>query len=230
MTTAIILAAGRGTRMKTSVPKQFLDLGGEPMFMKSLRVFEESDVIDEIFLVTSEEYVEYCRQVIAKAGKFRKVRDVIIGGERRSDSVYNALLACEGTDYVMIHDGARPYVTEAILERTDRAVRVYSAAAVGVPSKDTVKIADNDGFAASTPDRSRVWLIQTPQAFSYKLIREANDLLRAEGRMDSVTDDAMIVEASGLARVKLVEGAYSNIKITTEEDMPKRHFSDKFHI
>lgn len=222
MTTAIIVAAGRGTRIGGSTPKQFLEVGGEPMVMKTMRVFEESDVIDEILLVTSAEYMDYCRQKIVKGGKFHKVRDIIEGGAQRYDSVYNALLACEGSDYVMIHDAARPYVTDDILERTDRAVRVYSAVAVGVPSKDTVKIADENGFAMETPDRSRVWLIQTPQAFSYELIRKANDMLRAEGRMEGITDDAGIVEASGLAKVRLVEGAYTNIKITTAEDLPKK--------
>ena len=95
----------------------------------------------------------------------------------------------------------------------------YQAAAVGMPSKDTVKIADAEGFAAETPPRAKVWLIQTPQAFSYPLIVEANRRLMAEGRMSGVTDDAMIVEASGLQKVKLVEGSYGNVKLTTPEDL-----------
>lgn len=219
MTTAIILAAGQGRRMGGPTPKQFLAIDGIPIIAKTLRVFEESPLIDEILLVTSPAYMEYCRRDIVAAFGFQKVRDLIPGGRERYDSVWNALLACEGTDYVMIHDGARPFVTEEILQRTDAAMRTWKAAAAGVLTKDTVKLADEEGFAASTPDRRRVWLIQTPQAFSYPLIRRANELLRSENRMEGITDDAMIVEASGLARVFLVEGSYSNIKITTPEDL-----------
>lgn len=224
MTTAIILAAGQGTRMGGKTPKQFMELDGEPMITKTLRVFEDSDFIDDILLVAAAEYIGYCRDHIVKSGKFRKVREVVEGGATRCDSVYNALLFCSQsvpqTDYVMIHDGARPFVTDAILERADRAVRVYSAAAVGVPSKDTVKIADEQGYVTYTPDRSRIWIIQTPQAFAFPLILKAHQKLREEGRLEGVTDDAMMVEAAGLARVKLVEGSYGNIKITTPEDLP----------
>lgn len=219
MTTAIVLAAGRGTRMGTDIPKQFLEIGGVPMIAASLKVFEASDVIDEILLVTSRDYMDYCREEIVEKYGFRKVRAVIEGGAERYDSVWNALLACPETDYVFIHDGARPYVTEEILLRAFEAVKEYGTAVVGMPSKDTVKIADEEGFVQDTPERSRVWTIQTPQAFSYKLIRRANELLRESGGMRGVTDDAMIVERSGLARVRLVEGSYANIKITTPEDL-----------
>ena len=219
MTTAIVLAAGRGTRMGTDIPKQFLEIGGVPMIAASLKVFEASDVIDEILLVTSRDYMDYCREEIVEKYGFRKVKAVIEGGAERYDSVWNALLACPETDYVFIHDGARPYVTEEILLRAFEAVKEYGTAVVGMPSKDTVKIADEEGFVQDTPERSRVWTIQTPQAFSYKLIRRANELLRENGGMRGVTDDAMIVERSGLARVRLVEGSYANIKITTPEDL-----------
>lgn len=219
MTTAIVLAAGHGKRMGTDLPKQFLEIGGVPMIAATLRVFEESSVIDEILLVTSPDYVSYCEnEIVAKYG-FSKVRGVITGGKERYDSVWQALLACEGSDYVFIHDGARPFVTGEILLRTDAAVRKYKAAAVAVPSKDTVKIADENGFVQDTPSRSRVFIMQTPQAFEYDLIRKANEILFRDGGMQDVTDDAMIVERSGLARVKLVEGSYSNIKITTPEDL-----------
>ena len=219
MTTAIVLAAGRGTRMGTDIPKQFLEIGGVPMIAVSLKVFEESSVIDEILLVTSRDYMDYCREEIVEKYGFRKVKAVIEGGAERYDSVWNALLACPETDYVFIHDGARPYVTEEILLRAFETVKEYGTAVVGMPSKDTVKIADEEGFVQDTPERSRVWTIQTPQAFSYKLIRRANELLRESGGMRGVTDDAMIVERSGLARVRLVEGSYANIKITTPEDL-----------
>ncbi len=224
MTTAIILAAGRGRRMGSDVPKQFLMLDGEPIIVKTLRVFDESPEIDEILLVTSEDYVSYCQSEIVDAYRIKKVRDIIVGGAERYHSVWNALLACEHSDYVMIQDGARPFVTEEILKRVDAAMRTYGTAVVGMPSKDTVKIVDDDGFVAATPDRSHVWTIQTPQAFSYSLIRHANEIMMERG-MDGVTDDAMIVEASGLSQVRLVEGSYENIKITTPDDlryMPSR--------
>ncbi len=227
MMTAIVLAAGRGSRIGGDLPKQFLEIGGEPMIVKSLRVFENAPFVDEILLVASPEYVPYCLDVIVGGYGFRKVRDVVAGGRERYDSVYRALLACGDTDFVMIHDGARPFVTEEILRRVDGAVREYGAAVAGMPSKDTVKIADSEGFAETTPDRRLVWTIQTPQAFSYRIIREANEILIREGRMEGVTDDAMIVEMSGLARVKLVEGAYSNIKITTPEDLAAAAFKGR---
>ena len=249
MTIAIILAAGRGKRMGTAVPKQFLEIDGEPVIVRTLRVFEESPVIDRIVLVTSENTVQYCREEIVARYGFSKVARIVPGGKERYDSAWNALLACrelfekDGIPdvsscreadassyvpsyykdcYVMIHDGARPYVTEEILVRADKAVRMYGAVAVGMPTKDTVKIVDAEGFAGRTPKRSSVWIIQTPQAFAYELILSANEKLRAESRLTGVTDDAMIVEASGLARVKLVEGSYANIKITTIEDLPDR--------
>lgn len=246
MTIAIVLAAGRGTRMGSKIPKQFLEIDGEPIIAKTLRAFEQSDVIDEIVLVTSEEAIEYCRKEIVGRLGFHKVARIVAGGNERYDSSWNGLLACRelfeaedtcaecGPDkvnpasyvpskykncYVMIHDGARPYVTDEVLRRANKAVRMYGAVAVGMPTKDTVKIVDAEGFAGRTPKRSSVWIIQTPQAFSYELILSANEKVRAESRMTGVTDDAMIVEASGLARVKLVEGSYANIKITTAEDL-----------
>lgn len=218
MTTAIILAAGRGRRMGSSVPKQFLETDGIPLIVRTLRVFAKSPEIDEILLVTSEDYLDYCKKEIVKKWGIGKVRDVIAGGAERWNSVWNALLCCEQSDYVMIQDGARPFVTEDILKRTDEAMRAYGACAVGMPSKDTVKICDSNGFVVSTPDRRCTWIIQTPQAFSYPLIRRANEIMQKRG-MEGVTDDAMIVEASGIAKVKLVEGSYGNIKVTTPEDL-----------
>lgn len=220
MTTAIVLAAGRGKRMGTSTPKQFLEIDGVPMIVRTLRVFADSPEIDDILLVTSKDYVTYCRREIVEKYSIPKVRAVIEGGAERYDSVWNALLRCPDADYVMIQDGARPFVTEEILKRADVGMREYGAVAVAVPSKDTVKITDDEGRVIDTPDRAHVWNIQTPQAFSYALIRKANEcLMAAPGGMEGITDDAMIVEKSGLSDVHLVMGAYSNIKITTPEDL-----------
>lgn len=218
MTTAIVLAAGRGTRMGTAVPKQFLTVDGVPILVRTLRVFAKSPEIDEILLVASKDYADYCRHEIVGKWKIAKVRDIVIGGKERWNSVWNALLCCENSDYVMIQDGARPFVTEDILKRTDEAMRQYGACAVGMPSKDTIKICDDNGFVQSTPNRKYTWIIQTPQAFSYSVIRQANEIMQKRG-MNGVTDDAMIVEASGVAKVKLVEGSYENIKVTTPDDL-----------
>ena len=218
MTSAIILAAGKGQRMGTELPKQFLSMGDDMLLTKTIRVFEESSVIQDIVLVTSEDWIGFCRTEIVDREGFRKVRKIVAGGKERYDSVYQGLLACPNADYVFIHDGARPFVTEEILVRTQEAVEKYEACAVGVPSKDTVKIVDEDGFVESTPPRENVWNIQTPQAFSYPLIRAAYEVVR-DNNMTGITDDAMIVEKSRLAKVKLVMGSYYNIKITTPEDM-----------
>ena len=218
MTSAIILAAGKGQRMGTELPKQFLSMGDDMLLTKTIRVFEESRVIQDIVLVTSEDWIGFCKTEIVDKEGFRKVRKIVAGGKERYDSVYQGLLACPNADYVFIHDGARPFVTEEILVRTQEAVEKYEACAVGVPSKDTVKIVDEDGFVESTPPRENVWNIQTPQAFSYPLIRAAYEVVR-DNNMTGITDDAMIVERSRLAKVKLVMGSYYNIKITTPEDM-----------
>ena len=218
MTSAIILAAGKGQRMGTELPKQFLSMGDDMLLTKTIRVFEESSVIQDIVLVTSEDWIGFCKTEIVDREGFRKVRKIVAGGKERYDSVYQGLLACPNADYVFIHDGARPFVTEEILVRTQEAVEKYEACAVGVPSKDTVKIVDEDGFVESTPPRENVWNIQTPQAFSYPLIRAAYEVVR-DNNMTGITDDAMIIEKSRLAKVKLVMGSYYNIKITTPEDM-----------
>ena len=218
MTSAIILAAGRGQRMGTELPKQFLSMGDGMLLTKTIRVFEESSVIQDIVLVTGKDWVGFCRTEIVEREGFRKVRKIVTGGKERYDSVYQGLLACPNADYVFIHDGARPFVTEDILVRTQEAVEKYDACAVGVPTKDTIKIADGDEFVESTPPRKNVWNIQTPQAFSYPLIRAAYELVR-ENNMTGITDDAMIIERSKLAKVKLVMGSYYNIKSTTPEDM-----------
>ena len=218
MTSAIILAAGKGQRMGTELPKQFLSMGDDMLLTKTIRVFEESSVIQDIVLVTSEDWIGFCKTEIVDREGFRKVRKIVAGGKERYDSVYQGLLACPNADYVFIHDGARPFVTEEILVRTQEAVEKYEACAVGVPSKDTVKIVDEDGFVESTPPRENVWNIQTPQAFSYPLIRAAYEVVR-DNNMTGITDDAMIIERSRLVKVKLVMGSYYNIKITTPEDM-----------
>lgn len=216
--TAIVLAAGQGKRMNSSVQKQFLMLKGKPLLYYSLACFQKSKDIEDIILVTGKECIDFCKQEIIELYGFTKVSKVVAGGKERYDSVYAGLCACEDTDYVFIHDGARPFVTEEIISRAKDAVLKFQACIVGMPSKDTVKIADADQMVKETPNRSAVWNIQTPQAFSYTLIKEAHEIARTQN-MEAITDDAMVVETYKNAPVRLVEGAYENIKITTPEDI-----------
>ena len=216
--TAIVLAAGQGKRMHTKIQKQFLEIKGYPVLYYSLRCFQDSPLIEDIILVTGEESVLYCQKEIVDKYGFTKVTKVIPGGKERYDSVYQGLLACENSDYVLIHDGARPFITEEILERGLTGAEETGACAVGMPSKDTVKIADESGYIAETPDRNKVWMIQTPQIFQYALIRSAHESIRTR-EMSNVTDDAMVVEQETGIKVRLAEGSYQNIKITTPEDL-----------
>ena len=216
--TAIVLAAGQGKRMNSQIQKQFLELGGYPVLYYALRCFQESPLITEIILVTGKENVSYCEKEVVEKYGFSKVSAVTAGGKERYDSVYAGLLACGSCDYVFIHDGARPFIDAGILERGLEGAKKTGACVVGMPSKDTVKIADADGFVAETPNRSCVWNIQTPQIFSYKIIREAHESIRKKD-MSAITDDAMVVETVLGKQVKLVEGSYENIKITTPEDL-----------
>jgi 2-C-methyl-D-erythritol 4-phosphate cytidylyltransferase len=216
--TAIVLAAGVGKRMQSKVAKQFMEIREHPVIWYSLRTFQKSPRIDEIILVTNVDSVDYCRTEIVEKCGFSKVRAVIAGGKERYDSVYAGLLACEDSDYVYIHDGARPFVTEEIIQRGWQGVQQSGACVIGMPSKDTVKVADDSGFVKETPERTRVWTIQTPQIFRYDLIREAHEQIRKKD-MSRVTDDAMVVESETGAAVRLEQGSYHNIKITTPEDL-----------
>lgn len=232
--TAVILAAGTGSRMKSSVAKQFLELAGKPLIYYALYAAEESGIIDECLLVTGENDQDRVRREIVEKYHFQKVRAILPGGSERCFSVANAMewLAAEdrnGGDgnhsekrYVFIHDGARPFLSEDILERTFQAVRKYDACVAAVPSKDTVKIADEEGFADRTLDRRHVWTVQTPQVFERELITGAYaKLMNAvrRGEFLSVTDDASVVELFTDVKVRLTEGSYRNIKVTTPEDM-----------
>lgn len=214
---AVVLAAGKGKRMHSAVQKQFLMLGGKPVIFYSLEQFEQCPFINEIVLVTGEEEIDYCRKEIVEKFDFQKVKKIVAGGAERFLSVYNGLKACT-CDFVYIHDGARPFVDQAILERTREDVKRYGACVAGMPVKDTIKISDGDGYADVTPPRSRVWMVQTPQVFAYSCIKDAYDKLIADGRMD-VTDDAMVLECMAGQKTKLTLGSYENIKITTPEDL-----------
>ena len=215
--TAVVLAAGSGKRMGTKVHKQYLLMGGKPVLYYSLNTFQESPLIDEIILVCGSGEEEYCRCEIVEKYGFEKVSAIIPGGAQRYDSVWNGLQKTKD-GYVYIHDGARPFVDGEMLARAYRCVSECHACVAGMPSKDTVKIADEDNTVQQTPDRSRVWLVQTPQVFDTDLIRRAYARLMEQDEI-AVTDDAMVAEQMLGCRVKLFSGSYENIKITTPEDL-----------
>lgn len=230
--TAIVLAAGSGSRMRSGVAKQFMLLKGKPLIWYALHTIEQSAVIDDCILVTGAGDIPYVQEEIVEKYGFAKVEAVAAGGTERCFSVANALNAIAAgalripnrDGYVFIHDGARPFLTEQLLRDTYEAVQKHHACVAAVPSKDTIKLADGEGFAASTPDRRLVWSIQTPQVFDTELVTDAyarflerQEELRREGV--TVTDDAGVVELFTDARVKLVEASYTNMKITTPEDL-----------
>lgn len=215
--TAIVLSAGKGSRMGSKVHKQYLMLGGRPVICYALQAFEKSPV-DEIVLVTGAGEEEFCRKDIVERYGFRKVKHITAGGKERYHSVYSGLKCCEGTDYVLIHDGARPFVSNDMIVRSMEAVVSERACIAGVPVKDTVKVTDARGIVCSTPDRSTLWSIQTPQTFAYPLIRDAYERM-LEQEDSGITDDAMAVERYGNTPVHILMGSYSNLKITTPEDL-----------
>jgi len=213
--TAIVLAGGSGKRMGTACKKQYLELGGRPILFYSLNTFQES-CIDEIILVSNES--EYCQKEIVQKYSLNKVVKIVPGGKERADSVYQGLLAAQGCSYVLIQDGARPFLTQDMIQASVSAVKKYQACVVGMPVKDTIKTADSDNFANETLARDRVWQIQTPQTFSYPLIKKAYENIMLK-QPAGITDDAMVVEYGQFAKIKLIQGSYQNIKITTSEDL-----------
>lgn len=220
---AIVLAAGSGRRMGGNIKKQYMQIEGREVIYYSLRAFENS-LVDEIVLVVSPGDTDYCQKEIVEKYGFKKVRHIVEGGRERYHSVAIGLNRVSDCDYIFIHDGARPLVTGEIIERAFSCVRKYRACVVGMPVKDTIKIADEEGNIASTPNRNLTWLVQTPQAFAFSLIKKAYDsLIEQEEKLKNaglvITDDAMVVETITGHKVRLTEGSYENIKITTPEDI-----------
>ena len=215
--TAIVLAAGSGKRMNSKVHKQYLIIQDRPVLYYSLKAFEDS-AVDEIVLVVGKGEEKFCRKEIVDKYGISKVKAIVEGGKERYHSVFEGLKQTSDADYVLIHDGARPFVNQDIIRRCVQEVQKYQACVVGMPVKDTIKIADEEGYAKQTPDRKNVWMIQTPQTFSYALIYEAyEEMLKTEDT--AITDDAMVLERIKGKKSKLIEGSYRNIKITTPEDL-----------
>lgn len=227
LTAAIVLAAGQGKRMGTQTAKQFLLLDGKPVLYYALNAFEQSEV-DMVVLVTGKDEIEYCRKEIVDAYGFKKICAVVPGGKERYHSVACGLQALKekdaGIDVVLIHDGARPFVSVDMIHKLIGETLVHAACVIGTPVKDTIKIADEEGFCAQTPSRSKVWAVQTPQSFDFELVYGAYGVLLDKEkaileRGIQITDDAMVVEYMTERKVKLVEGEYTNIKLTTPEDL-----------
>ena len=223
---AIVLSAGQGKRMGTSIQKQYIELCGKPIICYCLEAFEKSEIIDDVIMVAGAGQEDYVTEEIVNKYHFGKVRAVIPGGKERYDSVWNGLKAIRDgmageeakEGYVYIHDGARPFVDEQIIKRGYACVKANRACVAGVPSKDTVKIVDENQFAVNTPVRKYVWIVQTPQVFETELITQAYKSLMEHDR-ENVTDDAMVVEHLSGTKVRLVEGSYENLKVTTPEDL-----------
>ena len=220
-TTAVILSAGKGKRMGTDTSKQYLELEGYPVIYYALRTFENSEV-DNIILVSGKKDIEYCKKEIIEKYNFKKVRAVVEGGRERYNSVYEGIKAIENTDIstdiLLIHDGARAFISEKTISDVIEATKKYKACVVGVRVKDTIKIADCNEYVDTTPDRKNVWQIQTPQAFDFEIIKNAYEYV-IDNDIQGVTDDSMVLETYGGYNIKLIEGEYENIKITTPEDM-----------
>ena len=219
---AIVLSAGTGSRMKSDIPKQYMELAGKPVIYYSLKAFEDAG-FSSIVLVCGKDDVEYCQKEIIDKYNIKGVTAIVPGGKERYHSVYEGLKAVEGADYVFIHDGARPMIDQNIIARLKAAVITEEAAVAGMPVKDTIKIVDEEAYVCDTPERQYVWQVQTPQCFAFALIYEAyKSIIQDEEEgwsIPKITDDAMVLEYAADHEVKMVEADYRNIKITTPEDL-----------
>ena len=210
---AVVVAAGRGTRFRAGPRKQYVVLCGRPVLAHVMEVMARSGVVDRVVLVVPAGEEEHCRELFGGP----KVCAVVAGGDRRLDSVFHGLVAlAPPPEIVVVHDGVRPLVREEHLAEVVRVAREAGAATLAVPVKDTIKVVDPSGCVVRTLPREELWQVQTPQAFRYEVLLAAHRLARRDGC--DATDDAALVERTGQV-VRVVRGDYSNIKITTEEDL-----------
>jgi 2-C-methyl-D-erythritol 4-phosphate cytidylyltransferase len=240
-TTAIILAGGKGSRMNADIPKQYIKLFGKPLLYYTMMAFQES-CVDEIVVVTGNSKIkydfagnsiegreadfiaerDYCKR-LASDCRLDKVRSFADGGAERYNSVMNGLKCVSpDTDVVLVHDGARPCIEPALIDRCVADVTEFGSGVVAVPAKDTIKVVGADGYVTDTPDRSSLWQIQTPQGFLYSELMDAYGRLGQsidEGCELKITDDAMVMEQFGKRGVHITMGSYTNIKATTREDL-----------
>ena len=216
---ALIPAAGMGKRMGASINKQYLQLNGLPIVARTISVFEQSPLIDAIYLVIPAEEIPYCQKHVIEACGFRKIAAIVPGGKERQNSVLNGLKAMRShvsdDDVVLIHDGVRPLVSENVLRESIETARLHDGALVAVPVKDTIKTV-RAGIVSDTPPRDSLWQAQTPQSFRFGTIFTAH--LAAEAAGFCGTDDAALIERTG-GKVHIIRGDYRNIKITSPEDL-----------
>ena len=217
MVSAIIVAAGKGVRMKSRRRKQYLDLSGRPVLGHSVMTFDACSLIDEIFIVVPEDEIDYCQNNIVSLLDLKTSVNLIPGGVQRQDSVYNGLQAIDKkTTTVVIHDGVRPFVHPEKLTACIFGAKDFGACILAIPASDTLKCVNKSGMIDTTLFRDNIWLAQTPQAFQYDLIVNAHETARQDGYAG--TDDASLVERLG-KDVKIIPGSKFNIKITTYEDL-----------
>jgi 2-C-methyl-D-erythritol 4-phosphate cytidylyltransferase len=216
-TTAIIVAAGSGTRMNLGYNKVYAEICGRPVLHYSIKAIDMSRCVDEIILVIAADEMQYCQEKVIIPGGYSKVSKIVAGGRTRQDSVWNGLIEVDSSaEVVVVHDGARPCVHTADIDSICSSVSAFGSVALGVPSKDTLKTVDKDGIVTGTPDRSFVWAVQTPQAFKRDILMAAYQRSREDE--STATDETTLVERMGYP-TRLIKGAYSNIKITTREDL-----------
>jgi len=215
----IVLAGGKGSRMQSDVPKQYMELLGKPLLYYALKSFEDSEV-EQVVLVTAEGDEEYCRTELVERFGFSKVVAIVAGGAERYASVWNGLkcLKEQEPEYVLIHDGARPLVTAELINRMITETEQYDACVAGMPVKDTIQMTDEHGTITLTPKRDSLWTAQTPQSFEFALAYDAYEQLMGESEIN-VTDDAMVVGLYHDIPIQMVRGSYTNIKVTTPEDL-----------
>lgn len=214
---AVIVSAGKGLRFMEGKKKQFHSLGGKPILAHTLDKFETCPLIRSILLVVGQEDMDYCLKEIIEQYKFQKISQIVPGGKRRQESVKNGIDALpKDADVVTIHDGVRPFVTKAMIEDTIHSAERVGAVVLAMPVKDTIKVSNPDGTVLKTLDRESLWQIQTPQTFRVSVIKEAYYRAAEDGFVG--TDDASLVERLGV-KVHILPGSYTNIKITTPEDL-----------
>lgn len=196
--------------------KQFILVHEKPILYHTLRVFQQSGIISDIILACEKDWIGFVEKEIVVPYGLTKIKKIIEGGAHRQDSVYNGLKAIDSADIVLVHDGVRPIVTEDLIRRTAELCSVHGAAIAAVRVKDTIKSQNPQQFVEQTIDRSNLWQVQTPQCFDYHLLKKAFEKAYADSFYG--TDESMLVERMGHP-VKIIEGDYRNIKITTPEDI-----------
>lgn len=216
MNSVVIVSAGRGSRMKADINKQFLKLQNKEVIAHTIDKFYNNENIGEIIVVVREDEAEFFKINIIEKYGYKNIK-IAFGGSERQDSVYNGLkMVDENCKIVLIHDGARPFVNNETIDSAIESAKENKCVIVGVPVKDTIKVIDENNNVCDTPDRSTLWSIQTPQVFDFSLIMKAHEKAREDNYYG--TDDSILVEYFG-QKVKVVEGSYNNIKITTPEDL-----------